>query len=162
MTETFTQEQTAKAMGWSRAQVSQYAMLNKIDSEAWDIVATSFQNTVADDDDDAVAEIATGVAKSVFSENLLRNILDLNPGQQVELCGYLAKGKARPTRAQALPLLTVGRGLSLVPPTRAQALLAANTTRESFLLVPPTRARALRVAEFRATRVARPPHARAG
>lgn len=93
LTETFTQEQTAKAMGWSRAQVSQYAMLNKIDSEAWDIVATSFQNTVADDDDDAVAEIATGVAKSVFSENLLRNILDLNPGQQVELCGYLAKGK---------------------------------------------------------------------
>lgn len=94
LTESFTQEQAAKAMGgWSRAQVSQYAMLNKIDSEAWDIVATSFQNTVADDDDDAVAEIATGVAKSVFSENLLRNILDLEPGQQVELCGYLAKGK---------------------------------------------------------------------
>ena len=29
-----------------------------------EIVATSFQNTVADDDDDAVAEIATGVAKN--------------------------------------------------------------------------------------------------
>ena len=77
-------------MGWSRAQVSQYAMLNKIDDEAWRIVATSFSNTVAENEDDGVAEIATGVAKSPFSENLLRNILDLNPGQQVELCGYLA------------------------------------------------------------------------
>jgi site-specific DNA-methyltransferase (adenine-specific) len=79
--------------GWSRAQVSQYAMLNKICKEAWETIATSFQNTVAEDDDDAVAEIATGVAKSAFSENLLRNILDLHPSQQVELCGYLAKGK---------------------------------------------------------------------
>lgn len=49
--------------GWSRAQVSQYAMLNKICKEAWETITTSFQNTVAEDDDDAVAEIATGVAK---------------------------------------------------------------------------------------------------
>jgi hypothetical protein len=68
--------------GWSRAQVSQYAMLNKICKEAWETIATSFQNTVAEDDDDAVAEIATGVAKSAFSENLLRNILDLDAGRK--------------------------------------------------------------------------------
>ena len=80
-------------MGWSRAQVSQYAMLNKINDEAWRIVATSFLNTVAENEDDGVAESATGVAKSPFSENLLRNVLDLHSGQQVELCGYLAKGK---------------------------------------------------------------------
>ena len=79
--------------GWSRAQVSQYAMLNKIDSEAWSLIATSFDDLVADDDDEAVAENATTVAKTRFSERLLRNILDLHPSQQVELCGYLAKGK---------------------------------------------------------------------
>lgn len=94
LTESFTQEQAAKAMGgWSRAQVSQYAMLKKIDSEAWDIVATSFKNIVAEDEDSAVAEIATNVAMTPFTEGLLRNILDLEPCQQVELCGYLAKGK---------------------------------------------------------------------
>lgn len=94
LTETFTQEQTAKAMGgWSRAQVSQYAMLNKIDSEAWNIVATSFNDVVADSDDDAVADPATNVAKAKFSEGLLRNILDLDRSQQLELCEKLAKGK---------------------------------------------------------------------
>jgi len=65
-------------------------MLNKINDEAWRIVATSFLNTVAENEDDGVAESATGVAKSPFSENLLRNVLDLHSGQQVELCGYLA------------------------------------------------------------------------
>ena len=39
-------------------------MLNKLCSDAWSVVATSFQNTVAEDDDDAVADIATDVAKS--------------------------------------------------------------------------------------------------
>ena len=82
-------------MGWSRAQVSQYAMLNKINDDAWRIVATSFYGTVANNEDDEVADYATTVA-TPFSERLLRNILDLNPGQQVELCGYLAKGRCSP------------------------------------------------------------------
>ena len=51
-------------------------MLNKICKEAWETIATSFQNTVAEDDDSEVAGNATVVAKSKFSENLLRNILD--------------------------------------------------------------------------------------
>ena len=73
----FANDQAAKAMGgWSRAQVSQYAMLNKLCSDAWSVVATSFSNTVADRESDDVADIATDVAKSKFSENLLRNILD--------------------------------------------------------------------------------------
>jgi DNA modification methylase/ParB-like chromosome segregation protein Spo0J len=93
LTEQFTQEQTAKAMGWSRAQVSQYAMLDKISDEAWEVIATTFQNIVADNEPDAVAEIATGVATSPFTENLLRNILDLKPDQQLELCKELAKGE---------------------------------------------------------------------
>jgi hypothetical protein len=81
--------------GWSREAVKNYKSLQKIDSEAWETIATSFQNTVAEDDDDAVAEIATGVAKSAFSENLLRNILDLDACQQFELRGYLVKTTGR-------------------------------------------------------------------
>ena len=64
-------------------------MLNKINDEAWRIVATSFYGTVASDDDDEVTDYVTAVT-TPFSERLLRNILDLDPGQQVELCGYLA------------------------------------------------------------------------
>ena len=51
-------------------------MLNKLCSDAWSVVATSFKETVADSESDDVADIATDVAKSKFSENLLRNILD--------------------------------------------------------------------------------------
>lgn len=93
LTAKHTQAEAAKAMGgWSRAQVSQYAMLQKINSEAWKVVATTFQQTVADDENDAVAPDATTVAGS-FSERLLREILDLCSGQQLELCRWLAKGK---------------------------------------------------------------------
>ena len=56
-------------------------MLNKIDSEAWSLIATSFDDLVADDDDEAVAENATTVARTKFSERLLRNILDLDAGR---------------------------------------------------------------------------------
>ena len=80
-------------MGWSREAVKNYKSLNKIDKEAWEIIGTGFKNIVPDDESDDVPESGTGVPKSYFSENLLRNILDLDPGQQVELCGYLAKGK---------------------------------------------------------------------
>jgi hypothetical protein len=45
-------------------------MLNKICKEAWETIATSFKETVADDDDSEVAGNATVVAKSKFSERL--------------------------------------------------------------------------------------------
>lgn len=89
-----TQQAVADGIGWSRAQVSQYAMLQKIDGEAWRVVATGFSVSVADDHDDDVATIATSVA-TPFSEGLLRNILDLRPAQQLDLCRQLAKGKDR-------------------------------------------------------------------
>lgn len=85
-------------------------MLNKLCSDAWSVVATSFSNTVADSESDDVADIATDVAKSKFSENLLRNILDLQPDQQVELFPRFnaCSGATRPSSlpgAAALPLL---------------------------------------------------------
>ena len=52
-------------------------------SDAWSVVATSFKETVADDDDSEVAGNATTVAKTSFSERLLRDILDLQPDQQI-------------------------------------------------------------------------------
>ena len=65
-------------------------MLNKLCKEAWDIVATSFKSIVAEDEDSAVAEVATNVAIAPFTEGLLRNILDLDPMQQLSLCQDLA------------------------------------------------------------------------
>lgn len=66
--------------GWSRGAVSNYAALKSIDEEAWDIVATSFSTIVANEDDDGVANNATTVANTIFTEGLLRNILDLDAG----------------------------------------------------------------------------------
>ena len=93
LTEKFTQEQAAKAMGWSREAVKNYKALNKIDADAWAVVGTGFQYVVPVDEDEGVPANGTGVPKSPFSENLLRNILDLSPDQQKRLCEMLAKGK---------------------------------------------------------------------
>lgn len=62
---------------------------------AWDeIIVPTFQNMgTEDEDDDGTVNVPNGT-KSIFTEGLLRNILDLDSGQQCELCGYLAKGKA--------------------------------------------------------------------
>jgi hypothetical protein len=84
-----TQQAVADGIGWSRAQVSQYAMLKNLADEAWKVVATGFSFPVATDAAEDVATIATGVA-SQFSENLLRNILPLRRKQQIELCRALA------------------------------------------------------------------------
>lgn len=85
LTEQHTQAEAARAMGWSRGAVSNYVALRAIDSDAWDIVATTFCGSVAIIDVTPVADVATPVA-SPFSENLLRNILDLCPAQQLDLC----------------------------------------------------------------------------
>ena len=73
--------------------IAQYKALKKIDDEAWEIITTSFDGSVVSDEDDDVVTDTTTVVKQKFTEGLLRNILDLEPCQQVELCGYLAKGK---------------------------------------------------------------------
>ena len=73
-------------MGWSREAVKNYKSLNKIDKEAWEIIGTGFKNIVPDDESDDVPESGTGVPKSYFSENLLRNILDLDPDQDQGRC----------------------------------------------------------------------------
>ncbi len=90
----YKQQDVANALGWkTQVQIAQYKALQKICKNAWDVVITSFDKAVIDDENDAVIENITTVIKSDFSERILRNILDLKPGQQLELCRKLAKGK---------------------------------------------------------------------
>lgn len=53
---------------------SQYAMLENIEKDTWNLIATAFQKPVAVDTDGAVAKFATAVA---ITERLLRNITSL-------------------------------------------------------------------------------------
>ena len=80
-------------MGWSREAVKDYKALKKIDSEAWSVIGASFSQIAPDDNDSDAPAFGANAPKTPFTEGLLRNILDLEPCQQVELCGYLAKGK---------------------------------------------------------------------
>lgn len=78
-----TQQAVADAIGWSREAVKNYASLKRIDSDAWAVVGTAFQYFVPDDENNVVPVNGTTVP-SPFTEGLLRNILDLEPSQQVE------------------------------------------------------------------------------
>jgi len=90
--EGLTQAQIADVLGWSRGKVSQYALLQKIDGEAWQGVATTFENCRSSETEEGVAEVATSVA-TPFSENLLRSIILLTSEQQKELVHGLAVGE---------------------------------------------------------------------
>jgi hypothetical protein len=89
----YTQLDVAGCIGWKRGKISNYALLKNLTSVVWEFIATTFVGDVANASNDDVAEDATSVAKSVFSENLLREILDLKPGQQLSLCKLLVKCK---------------------------------------------------------------------
>jgi len=78
--------------GWKQQRIAQYKALKKISEDAWEIITTSFSDFVVSDDDSDVVSDTTTVVKQKFTEGLLREILDLDAGQQLELCGYLAKG----------------------------------------------------------------------
>jgi len=82
-------------MGWNtRVDVSRYKALRVLkDADVWDevIVPTLNDLGTTEESEEGTANVPTGT-RSVFTERLLREILDLDPGQQLELCGYLAKG----------------------------------------------------------------------
>jgi DNA modification methylase len=101
-----TQQAVAGELGWSRSDVSNYALLQKIALVAWNIVATTVRENGLPRDQGVVAEIATPVA--MFTEGLLRALLPrkwdvlgkkdadaiaLNPRLQIELVKWLAAGK---------------------------------------------------------------------
>ena len=83
-------------MGWNnRVDVARHKALKVLkDAGAWEeIIVPTFQNVGTEEEEDDGTAIVPSGTRSIFTEGLLRNILDLDPGQQVELCGYLAKGK---------------------------------------------------------------------
>lgn len=88
-----TQQAVADAIGWALSKLKMYAALRSICDEAWDIIKVATNSGYATDSkDDDATEI---VANATFTEGLLRNILDLEPAQQLDLCRMLAKGKGR-------------------------------------------------------------------
>lgn len=86
-----TQQAVADAIGWALSKLKMYAALRSICDEAWDIIKVATNSGYATDSkEDDATEI---VANATFTEGLLRNILDLEPAQQLDLCQKLAKGK---------------------------------------------------------------------
>ena len=72
--------------------IAQYSQLQKISEDAWKIVVTTLQGSVTDTNEDVETKDVTTVTGS-FTERLLRDILDLDAGQQLSLCQDLAKGE---------------------------------------------------------------------
>ena len=70
-------------LGWERVSVKNYAALQKICQEAWNIIGTTFEGSVPDDNEGAVPTNGTTVPP--FTEGLLRSILPLTSEQQTEL-----------------------------------------------------------------------------
>lgn len=91
-----TQEQIAQAMGWNtRVDVARHKALRVLnDAGVWDqvIVPASQDTGTFDDDEEGTGHVPTGT-RTPFTERILREILDLCSGQQLELCRWLAKGK---------------------------------------------------------------------
>jgi hypothetical protein len=78
-----TQQAIADELGWSRGQVSNYVLLQKIDPKAWAIIATTVRDSELPRYSDDVATSATGVAR--FTENLLRVLPPLTPARCASL-----------------------------------------------------------------------------
>lgn len=94
-----TQQVVADEIGWTRAQVSQYAALEKLSQDAWATIATATRASTLQQAGEGVAESATVVA---FTEGLLRPILPLTPDQQFSLVRSLAAGEIDKKRFKRL------------------------------------------------------------
>lgn len=94
-----TQLQVAEDLGWSRDKVARFAMLQRIVPEAWAVIVQTFQPVVTGDEEDTVTVFVTTVT---FTENLLREIVPLTPGQQVDLVQSLSCGKIQKSRFKIL------------------------------------------------------------
>lgn len=83
----YSQQEIADMLGWGRTQVANYAALQRIHPQVWDLIVTTFEASVTGSLDEAVTGNVTGVT---FTENLLRSILGLTREQQWELVQALA------------------------------------------------------------------------
>lgn len=103
-----TQHDIAEMMqGWSREKVKNYASLKQIDPLAWEVIGTTFEDIVPMTDEGAVP--TNGTTVPVFTEGLLRSILDLTPTQQLDLVQSLAKGDIQKGKFKTLAEAYKGR-----------------------------------------------------
>ena len=94
-----TQAQVAQELGWSANIVIRYSHLGKICKEAWDAVVANHLPTfqgVGKNDNECVGK--SNLPSGNFTENLLRDIIPLTPGQQLELVTDLASNKIQKNR----------------------------------------------------------------
>jgi hypothetical protein len=88
-----TQEQIAQTMGWNtRVDVARHKALRVLkDAAVWDeVIVPAFQDMgTVDENEEGTSNVPMGT-RPPFTERLLREILDLCPGQQLELCRLLA------------------------------------------------------------------------
>lgn len=89
-----TQQKVADELGWGRVDVARYKALECLKTGgAWDVIVPTFQEMgTSDKEDEGTTNVPTGT-NHVFTERLLRDILDLTPDQQLALCNDLAKGE---------------------------------------------------------------------
>ena len=89
-TATQTQQDVAEELGWKQQRVQQFAALQNVTDDAWQIITTTMREDGKQPEEDEVVEKTTVV---VFSERLLRAILPLTPSQQLACVRFLAKGR---------------------------------------------------------------------
>jgi site-specific DNA-methyltransferase (adenine-specific) len=82
------QQALADELGWSREKIKNFAALNNVCPEAWQIVGTALQNSVPMAEGDDVPKVGTDVP---FTENLLRNIIPLSAETQASAYTALEK-----------------------------------------------------------------------
>ncbi len=95
-----TQVELGEILGWTREKVKNYAALRKIESQAWQVIGTTFEKDVSITDEEDVPKNGTTVP--TFTEGLLRSILDLTPDQQLTLATNLAEGKVKKAQFKAM------------------------------------------------------------
>lgn len=82
-----TQFEIAEILGWGLDKVKKYSVLRQIHPDAWNIIVPTFENLGTHTQEDGGT---TKVPGGTFTENLLRDILDLPKDQQLELVQALA------------------------------------------------------------------------
>jgi DNA modification methylase len=89
-----TQEKLGVAMGWSRDKVQGYFSLNKIHISCWQLIKSSVAtiSKKATDDNETNATLFVANA-TLFTEGLLRDIINIYPSQQRSLCKQLIENK---------------------------------------------------------------------
>lgn len=94
LTDGATQKAFADEMGWSKQKAHDYANLSKICSEAWAVVSATLRANASTPGSDAADPKS---ATADFTERCLRDIIQLEPAQQLELVrdGKITKNKPR-------------------------------------------------------------------